>query len=69
MENQKKTDSTFDIFIRNSEKILVVDDEPLLRKSISKYLTRKGYSVDTAEDGSVAIQMLETKKRLHTRRH
>ncbi|MCU0820940.1 MAG: response regulator [Spirochaetes bacterium] len=58
MEDQEKNGSAFDIFGRSSGKILVVDDEPLVRKSISKYLARKGYLVDSAEDGAVAIQML-----------
>lgn len=38
--------------------ILVVDDDPVTRTLLSKRLVRKGYRVDTAEDGRVAIQHL-----------
>ncbi len=38
--------------------ILVVDDDELVRKVLKKYLTNLGYSVDTAEDGRGALDML-----------
>ena len=31
--------------------ILIVDDDPLIRKTLSSHLTRQGYEVRTAEDG------------------
>jgi two-component system NtrC family sensor kinase len=40
-------------------KILVVDDEEVIRDVLSKYLRRHGYSVDTAEDGNAAISKLK----------
>jgi two-component system, NtrC family, sensor kinase len=40
-------------------KILVVDDEDVIRDVLSKYLKRHGYLVDTAEDGNVALKKLE----------
>lgn len=36
-------------------KILVVDDEELIRNVIKEYLTLDGYIVDEAEDGQVAV--------------
>ncbi len=40
------------------KQILVVDDEPNLRRVLSAQLTRDGYDVHTAEDGEQALQML-----------
>lgn len=42
-----------------NDRILFVDDEPLIRKSISRYLGIMGYDVDTAEDGIDAINKIE----------
>ncbi len=38
-------------------KILVMDDEEMIREVASEMLKRKGYSVETASDGSMAIEM------------
>ncbi len=35
--------------------ILLVDDEPLIRVTLERMLTKKGYSVDTAESGEIAF--------------
>jgi signal transduction histidine kinase/DNA-binding response OmpR family regulator len=40
-------------------KILVVDDEEVIRDVLSKYLGKHGYSVDTAEDGNIALNKLK----------
>jgi signal transduction histidine kinase/CheY-like chemotaxis protein len=40
-------------------RILVVDDEEVIRDVLSKYLKRHGYLVDTAEDGNVALNKLK----------
>ncbi|MCX5707972.1 MAG: response regulator [Candidatus Omnitrophica bacterium] len=40
-------------------KILVVDDEDVIRDVLSKYLKRYGYFVDTAEDGNIALKKLK----------
>ncbi len=37
-------------------RVLVVDDEPLIRKAISRLLTRRGYSVVVAADGEEALR-------------
>lgn len=40
-------------------RILIVDDEPLIRKMLSKYLTEKNYIIETADNGEIALQRLE----------
>lgn len=40
------------------QSILVVDDDPLVRKVLKKYISGLGYSVETAEDGKGALEML-----------
>ncbi len=42
-------------------RILVVDDEESIRKSLAAVLAQKGYAVDTAENGKEAIEKSETK--------
>ncbi len=39
-------------------KILVIDDDPLDRKVVSVSLTEEGYTVETAENGQVGLEML-----------
>jgi pilus assembly protein CpaE len=43
------------------EHILFVDDEDLIRKLISTYLTRQGYDVATASDGYEALKAIATR--------
>jgi len=40
------------------EKILVVDDEDIIRESLSYILSKEGYVVDEAENGKVALEMV-----------
>jgi signal transduction histidine kinase len=40
----------------DNERILLVDDEESIRFSLQRMLTKKGYSVDTAESGESAIE-------------
>jgi NADH:ubiquinone oxidoreductase subunit F (NADH-binding)/DNA-binding response OmpR family regulator len=42
-------------------RILVVEDERDMRNGLQKILSRKGYSVDTAEDGLKAVEKMEQK--------
>ncbi len=42
-----------------SERVLVVDDEPIVREVLSRYLARDGFAVDVAEDGEVALKAFE----------
>lgn len=41
------------------KKILIVDDERLIRQSLEKELSRQGYAVTSAESGSTAIALVE----------
>ena len=41
-----------------SKRILIVDDEPSIRKVLAAHLTRFGYEVDTSPDGADAIRRL-----------
>ena len=41
------------------KRILIVDDEPSLRKVLRAHLGRAGYEVETAEDGEAAVQALD----------
>ena len=41
--------------------VLVVDDDPSNRESLSRRLTRRGYSVATAADGQQALDMIPTR--------
>lgn len=43
-------------------KILIVDDERAIRNSLKEILGDEGYEVDVAEDGAVALQMVEKEK-------
>jgi response regulator RpfG family c-di-GMP phosphodiesterase len=41
-------------------KILIVDDEPFIRKVLSKYLVGKNYVIETADNGEIAIDKLNS---------
>jgi two-component system response regulator MprA len=41
-------------------KVLVVDDDPAIRTSLSRALSLEGYSVDTAKDGNSALSAVAT---------
>jgi len=40
--------------------ILLIDDEPDIRRSISKFLTRSGWSVDLADSGAEGLRLLQS---------
>jgi two-component system, OmpR family, response regulator ResD len=42
-----------------SASVLVVDDEPIVREVLSRYLARGGFSVHTAEDGLQALERFD----------
>jgi CheY-like chemotaxis protein len=39
-------------------RILVVDDEEIVRESLSGWLAKDGYTLATAHDGPAALEML-----------
>jgi CheY-like chemotaxis protein len=45
---------------RRTVRVLLVDDEEAIRLSLSTFLTRSGYDVDTAGSASQALAMLES---------
>ena len=42
--------------------LLLVEDESTLRSAISRYLTRRGFEIDTAESGEIALDMLDARQ-------
>src|SRR5262245_16564469 len=42
-------------------RVLIVDDEVSIRRSLARLLTQTGFSVDTAEDGAAALDLLKTR--------
>ena len=38
-----------------ADRVLVVDDEPMVREVLARYLEQAGFSVSTAEDGEEAL--------------
>jgi two-component system response regulator ResD len=40
-------------------RVLVVDDEPIVRDVLSRYLSREGFEVETAADGQAALDAFE----------
>lgn len=42
-----------------SNRVLIVDDEPIVRESIRDWLKTAGYMVETAENGEEALKILE----------
>ena len=45
--------------MRESPRVLVVDDEPMVLDVLTRYLAREGFGVDTAEDGEAAMAKFE----------
>jgi CheY-like chemotaxis protein len=42
--------------------ILIVEDEPLIQEAVVVILSEEGYEVLSAENGKVALELLETRK-------
>lgn len=42
-----------------TQRVLVVDDEPMVREVLTQYLLRDGYAVDEAADGEAALDSLK----------
>jgi len=45
--------------MKSKIKILIVDDEPIIRDALSFKLTKEGYEVSAVEDGEKAIEAME----------
>ncbi|HID93783.1 MAG TPA: sigma-54-dependent Fis family transcriptional regulator, partial [bacterium (Candidatus Stahlbacteria)] len=48
--------------MRGDVRILVVDDEPIMRDSLSDWLREDGYEVGTAENGPRALEMVKSEQ-------
>lgn len=44
------------------KKVLVIDDEEILRQLLDKKLTREGYIVETAKDGKEGLEKMKKNK-------
>lgn len=42
--------------------VLVVDDDPAIRTSLSRALSLEGYTVDTAQDGNLALSLIAARR-------
>lgn len=51
--------AALDTAVRQFITILIADDEPLIRRMFSMYLTNEGYRVVTAEDGEDAVRKVK----------
>jgi len=43
----------------SAPRVLIVDDEPVVRDVLTRYLTHEGFEVDTAADGHTAMRTIE----------
>jgi two-component system, OmpR family, response regulator ResD len=43
-------------------RVLVVDDEPMVREVLSRYLERDGFEVESAADGQLALEAFEARR-------
>lgn len=43
-----------------AQRVLVVDDEPIVREVLARYLAREGFDVETAADGDAALERFES---------
>ncbi|HEV8621983.1 MAG TPA: response regulator, partial [Actinomycetota bacterium] len=44
----------------SASRVLVVDDEPMVREVLARYLEKDGFAVDTASDGAEALEAFES---------
>lgn len=46
----------------NDRRVLVVDDEPMIREVVARYLEREGFRVDLASDGQAALRLARERR-------
>ncbi len=61
---RKRTRLNGNLTISNG-KVLIMDDEETIRKSVSRMLLRLGYEVESAKDGGEAIRLYESAVQAH----
>jgi DNA-binding response OmpR family regulator len=42
-----------------TRRVLVVDDDPIVRRALANALARSGFEVTTADDGAIALQLAD----------
>lgn len=47
---------------QDKKRVLIVDDEPDIRQTLHKYLGRKGFETDTADNGEEALNTIRKKR-------
>ena len=57
---ESRADRTADVPARGSERILVVEDERAVRDLVLTALSRRGYALQSAEDGAAALAWIRT---------
>jgi two-component system response regulator ResD len=57
---QSLLNSVFSSYDADMDRVLVVDDEPMVREVVTQYLEREGFVVQTAQDGNAALDALRT---------
>jgi DNA-binding NtrC family response regulator len=55
---QPDTTTSRDVAATSGRRALVVDDEPTIRSAVARYLRRRGWEADEAEDGRAALRKL-----------
>jgi DNA-binding response OmpR family regulator len=46
------------------KKVLIIDDDPMIRALVTAILEPEGYNVTTAEDGNQGVEILDSNKEL-----
>ena len=59
---ERPTDTSAGRPARPPRRILVVDDEVMIREMVTDFLSRSGYQVDTAADGAAAWDILQSQR-------
>lgn len=60
MSNTELQIGSFPYLGKYSGKVLVVDDEPIVRDILFRFLVKSGFSVETAEDGGEALEKIKS---------
>ena len=56
--NREITSAKQEKEVKEMKRVLIVEDEPIVRESLRDWLKEEGYEVDTAEEGEEALQKI-----------
>jgi len=65
----EKKEAAKEVPVRGSGRILVMDDEEIIREMLSRTLSLAGYEVELSEDGAEAVELYQRAKESGQRRH